>query len=144
MTPDQALLKIAERCRYDLYFLCREVLGYGLMVEEVHGELCKYVESLLPNHPSDYQPPEKLEGAGMEDSYDPNNKNILVLMPRGTFKSSVVTIGFSLQVILNEPNARILIDSETHQKAKAFLSEIKGHLEKNDLYRQIFHAIHGV
>lgn len=144
MTPEQAIQKIAIRCRYDLFFLCKYVLGYDLMEEEVHGDLCKYVESLLPSHPEDYVPPENLKGRGLEDQFDSRNKNILILMPRGTFKSSVVTIGFTLQFILNEPNARILIDSETHTKAKAFLAEIKGHLEKNEQYRAYFKAIHGV
>lgn len=142
VTPQQAILKLALRCRYDLFFLCKYVLGYELMEEGVHGELCKYVEHLLPTHPDDYIAPSKIETPS--DSFDPNNKNILILMPRGTFKSSVVTIGFTLQLLLNEPNIRVLIDSETSQKAKAFLSEIKGHLETNEMYRTYFHAIHGV
>jgi hypothetical protein len=98
----------------------------------------------LPGHPEDYSPPEIIEGKGLNDSFDARKKNMLILMPRGTFKSSVVTIGFSLQIALNEPNARILIDSETQSKAKAFLSETKGHMESNELYRSIFKAIHGV
>jgi hypothetical protein len=125
MTPDEGIMKIAQRARYDLYFLCKYVLGYELMEEEVHGDLCKYVETLLPGHPEDYSPPEIIEGKGLNDSFDARKKNMLILMPRGTFKSSVVTIGFSLQIALNEPNARILIDSETQSKAKAFLSEVK-------------------
>jgi predicted phage terminase large subunit-like protein len=144
MTPNEGIMKIAQRARYDLYFLCKYVLGYELMEEEVHGDLCKYVETLLPGHPEDYVPPEIIEGKGLNDSFDARKKNILILMPRGTFKSSVVTIGFSLQIALNEPNARILIDSETQSKAKAFLSETKGHLETNELYRSVFKSIHGV
>lgn len=144
MTPQEATAKVAQRCRYDLYFLAKEVLGYSLMEEEVHGELCRYTEALLPSHPADYVPPPSQEGQEMEDQFKAGNTNLLLLMPRGTFKSSVVTIGFSLQFFLNEPNARILIDSETHSKAKAFLMEIKGHLETNESYRKIFHSIHGV
>lgn len=144
MTPEEALLKIAQRCRYDLYYLCKYILGYELMEPEVHQELCHWVESLLPSHPADYIPPRIIEGKGVEDQFNPQNKNELILMPRGTFKSSVVTIGFSLQFILNEPNGRVLIDSETSSKAKAFLSEVKGHLEKNEGFRAIFHSIHGV
>ncbi len=64
-------------------------------------------------------------------------------MPRGSFKSSVVTIGFTLQMLLNDPDNRILIDSETFSKSKAFLAEIKGHLQDNDKYRDIFFTIHG-
>lgn len=143
-TQQELIVQLALRARYDLYFLDKHVLGYHEMTEEVHGDLCKWVESTLPSHPADYSPPEIIEGDGLNDSYHPGNNNMMILMPRGTFKSSVVTIGFTLQILLNEPNARILIDSETHQKAKAFLSEIKGHLEKNEMYRTYFHAIHGV
>lgn len=144
MSPQEALTKIALRARYDLYFLCREVLGYELMEEEVHGDLCRYIESLIPQT-ADYMPPETIpDSEGLEDQFDARKKNILVLMPRGTFKTSVVTVGFTLQILLNEPNARVLVDSETHQKAKAFLSEIKGHLETNELYRSMFHVIHSV
>lgn len=144
MSPQEAIQKIALRCRYDLFFLCKYVLGYELMEEEVHGDLCKYIESVSFSHPEKYVPPEKLEGKGLEDQFDPRNNYLLILMPRGTFKTSIATIGGTLQDILNEPNARILVDTETHSKAKIFLSEIKGHLEKNELYRTYFHAIHGV
>lgn len=144
MTPDQAIQKIAQRARYDLFFLAKEVLGYELMEEEVHGDLCRMVEAFLPSHPPEYRYPEIKEGKGMEDQFNPKNKNALILMPRGTFKSSVVTIGFTLQILLNEPDVRVLIDSETYAKGKAFLMEIKGHLEKNEFYRKIFHSIHGV
>lgn len=142
MTPREALQKIALRARFDLFFLCKYILGYELMEEGVHGDLCKYVESLLLQHQEDWEPPKTLDEP--DNKYDPRNNNLLILMPRGTFKSSVVTIGFTLQNILNEPNVRILIDSETHTKAKVFLAEVKGHLETNSLFRQVFHSIHGV
>ncbi len=144
MTPEQAIAELAQRCRYNLYYLDKYVLNYTLMEEEVHGDLCKYVEALLPSHPADYVFPQPQDGTGMEDQFKQGNQSTLILMPRGTFKSSVVTIGFTLQYILNDPNARILIDSETHTKAKAFLSEVKDHLEGNALYREVFKHIHGV
>lgn len=78
----------------------------------------------------------------VEDTFDPHKNQLLILMPRGTFKSSVVTIGFTLQMILNEPDCRILIDSETFAKAKAFLAEIKGHLEANEAYREIYKTLY--
>lgn len=144
MNEAAAFAKIAARCRYDLYYLTKHVLGYELMEESVHGDMCRYVETLLPSHPPEYIFPDAFEGKEMEDQYRQQNTNQLLLMPRGTFKSSVVTIGFALQYLLNEPNARVLIDSETYGKAKAFFSEVKGHLEGNDAFREVFKAIHGV
>jgi predicted phage terminase large subunit-like protein len=105
------------------------------MTKHTHQELCDYTTSVLPNPPELKEPPE---------DFDPRKNLLLLLMPRGTFKSSVVTIGFTLQMILNNPNIRILIDSETFGKSKAFLREILDHLVNNERYREIFKAIHGM
>lgn len=128
-----ALQKIALRCKTDLFFLTKYILGYDKMTENTHGELCHYTENILPNHAGE-----------ASEGFDPRKNLLLLLMPRGTFKSSVVTIGFTLQYFLNEPDARILIDSETFGKSKAFLREIIGHLTGNEQYRDVFRAIHGV
>ena len=129
-----AILQMALRCKTDLYFLDREILGYSKMTKNTHQELCDYTTSVLPN-PPELEP---------REGFDPTKNLLLLLMPRGTFKSSVVTIGFTLQFLLNEPNARILIDSETFGKSKAFLREIQDHLMNNERYREVFKAIHGV
>lgn len=47
-------------------------------------------------------------------------------------------------MILNDPDVRILIDSETFAKAKAFMAEIKGHLEGNIMFREIFKTLYNV
>lgn len=139
-----ALNKIALRCKWDLFFLAKHILHYDLMEHAVHDDLCRYTESLYEAHPPEWTPPSDTTGEGLEDQYREGNTNLLLMMPRGTFKSSVVTIGFSLQAILHDPNIRILLDSETFFKAKAFLAEIKGHLESNEEYRAVFKAIHGM
>jgi predicted phage terminase large subunit-like protein len=128
-----AAQQLALKCKTDLYYLCKTVLGYAKMEPHVHQELCDYTTSILPAASKVPESPD----------FDPTKNLLLLLMPRGTFKSSVVTIGFTLQFILNEPNARILIDSETFGKSKAFLREIIDHLMNNDKYREIFKAIHG-
>jgi predicted phage terminase large subunit-like protein len=128
-----AAQQLALKCKTDLYYLCKTVLGYSKMEPHVHQELCDYTTSILPSHPGQPKSPD----------FDPGKNLLLLLMPRGTFKSSVVTIGFTLQFLLNEPNARILIDSETFGKSKAFLREVIDHLVNNDKYREVFKAIHG-
>ena len=129
----QALNLIAQECKTNLFFLCHDILGYDKMTEQTHQELCDFTTGALPN------PPE-ISRSG----FDVRKNLLLLLMPRGTFKSSIVTIGFTLQFLLNEPNARILIDSETFSKSKAFLREIIGHLENNVRYREIFRSVHGM
>jgi predicted phage terminase large subunit-like protein len=139
-----SLMKIAQRCRWDLFYLAKYILHYDKMDEFVHGDMCKYAESLYPAHPAQWESPEEKQGTGLQDQFKAGNTNLLILMPRGTFKSSVITIGFSIQITLNDPNARILLDSETFAKSKAFLAEIKGHYEGNEELREIFKTIHGV
>jgi predicted phage terminase large subunit-like protein len=129
-----AFQNIAMQCRTDLFYLCKYILNYDKMEPHVHQELCDYTTSILPN------PPELPH----DPNFDPRKNLLLLLMPRGTFKSSVVTIGFTLQLILNEPNVRVLIDSETFSKSKAFLREIMDHLVGNEKYREVFRAIHGM
>lgn len=157
-----ALHQIAERCKRDLFFLCKEILAIdgSLITEYTHRELCEMTRPLLPNYDSSVEAPvvklktryrlQKDEDGNpvkdelLSDQFDPKRNKLHIEMPRGTFKSSIVTIGFTLQYILNDPDARILIDSETYSKAKNFLAEIKGHLEDNTKFREIFKSIHGV
>lgn len=136
--------KIAQRCRWDLFYLAKYILNYDLMEEDVHQELCKYAEALYEAHPPEWVGPAEAQGQGMADQFSYSNPNLLLLMPRGTFKSSVVTVAYTCQRILHNPNIRILLDSETFSKAKAFLREVKGHLEEGEEYRAVFKAIHGI
>jgi predicted phage terminase large subunit-like protein len=145
MNPrQQALVNLAEKCRWDLFFFAKYILHYDLLEEQVHGDVCKYAEALYPAHPDTWIPPEDKEGKGLEDQFHNGNTNQLYLLPRGSFKSSLITIAFTLQNTLHDPNIRILIDSETFSKSKAFLAEIKGHLESNEEFREIFKTIHGM
>lgn len=147
--------QIAERCKRDLFFLVKEILAIdsSLITEHTHRELCEMTRTLLPNYdPATEAPTVNLKvrthadgtpDLVLSDQFDPKRNKLHIEMPRGTFKSSIVTIGLTLQFFLNDPDARILIDSETYSKAKNFLAEIKGHLEDNQKYREIFFAIHG-
>lgn len=132
------LQQIALRCKTDLFYLAKEILGYSKMTEATHQELCDYTTSILPNPPPTNAIQEK------HPEFDPRKNLLLLLMPRGSFKSSVVTVSFTLQMFLNEPNTRILIDSETFSKSKAFFREIAYHLTSNEKYREVFKAIHGM
>lgn len=169
---------IAERCKVDLYYLCKYVLGMEEVLDpKVHGPLCQSMRPLLfyknpqeyyeHEYPSDWGreeeqglPTEKEKAEFLEwqklfeptvgdahtvaDKLDPEIAALLALMPRGTLKSSIITIGFTLQWFLNFPEDRVLIDSEVFTKSTGFLTEIKGHAVTNQKYRDIFYTIHGV
>ena len=141
-----AKMQIAQRAQRDLFFLCKYILGYDDLTYTTHGDLCQYAQSIhtqeAPTIKETSQ--ENKQAHEFSDSFTPGKNFLLLLLPRGTFKSSVVTIGFSLQNILNDPDKRILIDSETFSKSKAFLAEIKGHLTGNDKFREIYFLLHGI
>lgn len=150
-----ALHSVAEKCKRDLFFLCKYVLAIDpdLVTENTHMDLCEITKPLLPGFDSSLETAKvnvmtrMVDGQKdetMSDQFNPDRNKLLILMPRGTFKSSIVTIGFTLQYFLNDPEARVLIDSETYSKSKDFLAEVKGHLEDNKRYRDIFKSIHGV
>lgn len=77
-----------------------------------------------------------------EDKFDVYLRQVLALMPRGTLKSTVITIAFTIQWHLNFPNGRVLITSETFTKGKNFLREITDHYEKNKRLRSIYGTLY--
>lgn len=178
-----AYSKIAERCKYDLFFLCKYVLGYADMDEFVHGPVCAAWRRVIfwdkPDlirdleFPSDYGRtdemglPSEEEKTMFYDSLEPfipgferdeesdnelihkdklldDLNQLLMLLPRGTFKTSVITVGGPCQYFLHYSEHRILLDSETSTNTSGFLGEIKGHFEGNDDYRAVFYSVWGI
>lgn len=88
-----------------LYLTCKSLLGYEQMTRNTHNHLCETLQS--------------------------DTKRKLIVMPRGTFKSSIGVVGYSIWLLMNNPNIRILIDSEVFTNSKNFLREIKGHLQSD-------------
>jgi phage terminase large subunit-like protein len=104
----------------DLHFLCKQILKYQDLTEEdgFHGDYCKHLQD--------------------------ESKNFkLTLSPRGSLKSSIGTIGGSIRDIIRNPNVRILLASENFAISVKFLSEIKGHLEKNDEFINLYGNLRG-
>lgn len=60
------------------------------------------------------------------------------LWPRGHFKSTMITVGYAIQRIVDNPNIRILITNATLGNATSFLREIKGHFERNEHLRSLY------
>lgn len=79
----------------------------------------------------------------VRDKIDINLTSHLYLMPRGTLKTSVITIAGTIQWLMKFPEDRVAIDSETVTKAQGFLTEIKGHFEENEKLRDIWFALYG-
>lgn len=100
------LAAIKEQCQNSLWFLCGQFLKYPDW-DLVHDD----VERMLRR---------------------PARKKAL-LLPRNHLKSTFVTISYSIQRILKDPNIRILIGNGVWDMARKFLDEIKAQLEGSQL-----------
>jgi len=73
------------------------------------------------------------------DFVDNQNKGKkLLLLPRGHLKSTIVTCGYSLKRIAENPQVRILIANATYEMACSFLSQIRQHLVSNTTFRDLY------
>lgn len=133
VTSEEDVMKLlkaeAEKGLEDLYYFDKYILGYKDMEETPHRELCNFMYN--------NQPPIEQEGPEGYIKYN-GLKRKLIEEPRGSFKSSVVTCGYSLHRMVLNPNIRILIASEKLHIAQKFLSEIKGHISRNDYFRTLY------
>jgi predicted phage terminase large subunit-like protein len=109
-------LYTAKRNYYskNFYEFNRDVLGWPDIYEPLHRKICDFITQNV------------------------KEKKLLLLLPRGTFKSSIVTVGYSLWLIANNPSERILIANATRPMAIQFLAQIKNHLQRNQEYTKIF------
>ena len=103
-----------------LYDFAKVVLGYELIEEEVHFDLCEF----MCDRYTEYGEPIKTWK--------------LVLMPRGTFKSTLCLEAFAIQQIILNPNIRILITTENFSNSKMYLSKIKKTFESNELLKSLY------
>jgi hypothetical protein len=51
----------------------------------------------------------------------------LICVPRGTFKSSIVSVAYPIWRLNRNPNLRLFLDSELYSNSVNFLREIQGH-----------------
>lgn len=87
-----------------LYFFTKGILGYQDLTTRTHMKFCKFLQ--------DDTKPRKLD-----------------LMPRGTFKTTCGTKGWSIRYLAINPNTSILISNQRAENAERMLSEIEWHLE---------------
>jgi hypothetical protein len=106
-----ALALQRELCLNEFDLFARFALGYSDIDREAHKETVHVLES------------------------DAARK--LVILPRGTFKSSLCDVAYPMWRLEKDPDLTILIDSEIFNNSKNFLREIKGHYQ-SDRYRLIF------
>lgn len=103
MNQNEATKKHVEMCKKSLWYLCNEVLYKNFPGGSKWGEPHDKIEKMLNNA----------------------SKRKLILIPRGHQKTAFITKAYTIQTLLKNPNARILIANQVWDKAKEMLFEIK-------------------
>lgn len=114
--PQDLREDLALRLQGDLYSFCKFVLGYKDMTLRAHGPMCTFLD----------KNPAKIKACGM---------------PRDTFKTSIGTIGRTMQRIIQDPNKTHLIANESATNAQRFLGTIKQHAESNPVFRTLYSRV---
>lgn len=89
--------------RSDLFLTAQELLGYKDLTWRTHGPVCEALQA--------------------------ETKRKLIVLPRGTFKSSLCSVAYPIWLLMRDPNLRIMLDSELFGNSSQFLREIKLHMK---------------
>lgn len=95
---------LQDEYRTQLFSVAKDLCGYKHITHRTHGKIIEALEA--------------------------PTKRKLICVPRGTFKSSLGVVAYSIQNIIKNPNIRIMIDSELYSNSRNFVREIKSHLER--------------
>lgn len=117
-SDNEKLLAERAKCRKDPIYLS-QILGYDFQVD-THAEM---FAQLLRMDGESADSPRKTAFFDLSDV-----KNRLILWPRGHFKTSLMVV-FSVQLILNYPDIRILLMQHKLGTTRGWLSEIKSHFD---------------
>jgi hypothetical protein len=97
---------LKETYKTSLYHTAKVLLGYQDVNRRTHGAILE----LLQN----------------------SSQRKLICVPRGCLKSSLACVAYPIWLLINNPDLRILIDSELYTNSSTFLREIKSHLESEN------------
>jgi len=109
--------RVRRKAQGNLFFLARAILGFKDLDPKIHKPTCDALQDFK------------------------TNTRLTLEFPRTWFKSTLVSISYSIFRIINNPNIRILIAQSTHANACKKLQAIKSIFEKNDLFRALFYNI---
>lgn len=110
---DQLWENLRTRALSSLYYFSKVVLGYKDLTESLHLPFCLEVQ---------------------------NNTRTKrgFLLPRGHFKSTIISKSYSLWRVCQNPNLRVLIVGESGPVAAKNLKDIKWQIENSQLFRWLF------
>lgn len=96
-----------------LYYHAKYIMGYSEMELVPHWELCSWIQKYL-----------------WEDQ--------LILLPRGTFKSSILSISLPTWLHAKNQNIRVLLDSYELSNTKGWFGVCRRTYESNRLYQIVY------
>lgn len=70
---------------------------------------------------------------GMITALESDRKRKLIVMPRGSLKSTISVVAYAIWRLIKDPNERILIDSEVYTNSANFIHEIKAHMQTDKM-----------
>jgi predicted phage terminase large subunit-like protein len=133
--------------RFDLVYLCNEILGYVDVSNKVHGGLIKTLQQfpkptreqfeendIYANNKWTYKPIHTLK----EFVALPGKRRRLILDSRGHLKTTINCQAHTVQWLLNYPDAAIHIIQSNLDKGNMIVDEIRDHFRYNPKLRQVF------
>ena len=116
LTPE-VIKNLREKGKNSLFFLCYAILGFNDLTKHIHRPICQQLQNYK------------------------KNTRIKVILPRDWFKSSMISIGYSLFRAINDTNVRGLIVQNSFNNATKKLLAIKQVVENNELFRALYPEI---
>jgi predicted phage terminase large subunit-like protein len=116
---DARMALLRDKCTTDLFLFNKYILeadkGDDAFVPlgDIHKKMCNFVS-------------------------DDRNKKKLLLIPRNHLKTKLISVGYSLFRIYNDPKIRILVYSATWQMAVDIVSQIQGQMVRNERLVSLF------
>lgn len=147
---DRTLDEIRDLAQNDLYVFAKGILGFDWLVPHIHMPICRLLELYNGWDSSLRYPREHYEqilrskhvGATEEvivESLENGLKKLLIVLPRGWLKTTLVSISFPLwRGIRSGGNVRCLLAQNTFTNAVAKNRTIKETVEGNVLFRRLW------
>ena len=119
LTPEEQQLKDFDQewGRKNTFFLGRRILGYDFD-ERPHRGICNFLDTAQIH------------------------KELLLLDPRGCFKTSIASQAYPTRRIIENPNIRILLDSVALNNSQDNLKVIRRHFEGNPKLKELYGDFH--
>lgn len=149
--PLKEWFALRHRARTNLLFLCHDVLNMKDVDPAIkpHESMLDVLQKFKGGTEAKDITKETLTLPKLKFGYKPAvpmwdlqhispARKTLVLCSRGFLKSSICTVGHSIQWSINYPNVRILLSSGTGDQINLFMSGILQNYRFNDVFRWLF------